>query len=77
MRSPMVFVLIMLASGLTVNVLSDEDVTLAGVVQATDREDKKVIEALLIVTYEEENDEGEVTTYTEDCIIIADEIGQQ
>ena len=73
----MVFVLIMLISGMAMNVLSDEEVTLTGVVQATNWENEKVIEALLVVTYEEENDEGEVTTYTEDYIIIDDEIGQQ
>ena len=50
---------------------------LTGIVKATEWQDNKVTAALLVITTDEENEEGKLTTYIDQYMILDNQIGKQ
>jgi hypothetical protein len=57
--------------------LAQEEEELIGVVKATEWEDDEVVSAVLMVTSEVEDEEGEVSTYIDEYMILDDRTGKE
>ncbi len=57
--------------------LAQEEEQLIGVVKATEWEDDEVVSAVLVITSEVEDEEGEISTYIDEFTILDSKIGKE
>lgn len=59
------------------NIFAQDEEILTGVVKATDWQGGEVIAASLVITSDEEDEEGKLTTYIDEYQIIDDQMGKE